>query len=387
MDNVTHTLFALTLARTPLGRGGGATAVLLLASNAPDADIVASAGHAIDYLEWHRGPSHGPIGVLALAAFTAGVVWTARRFLRRQPSGDDLSFARLLVLAIAGTIGHVMMDLPTSYGTRLLSPFDWRWLAGDWMPIVDIYLLAILGAGLIFGRLGADHQAPDTEGGPVFDARSRNAAIALTLMILYYGLRAGAHQTALNVAPAVFGPLLPAPCEGSKAEAASSGRLSGLIAAWPAEKQPALTRSDGMRCLIEVAAIPTFRSPFQWRLIAHMSNGYELANANLFDRRVHQPPGAGSQALWRLAVTMPNRWSPEVFQAARTRMGRTFLGFSRFPAARAFSDRDGSVTVEWTDLRFLNDLRQRPRGSRTGMFTVTVRLDSSGATINERVGP
>ena len=39
MDNLTHTLFALTLARTPLGRAGrGTTATLLLASSAPDAD-------------------------------------------------------------------------------------------------------------------------------------------------------------------------------------------------------------------------------------------------------------------------------------------------------------------------------------------------------------
>ena len=31
---------------------------------------------------------------------------------------------------------HVLMDLPTSYGTRVLSPFDWRCLV-DWMPIID----------------------------------------------------------------------------------------------------------------------------------------------------------------------------------------------------------------------------------------------------------
>ena len=44
------------------------------------------------------------------------------------------------------------MDLPTSYGTRLLSPFDWHWFAVDLMPIVDVYLLAALFAGLLFGQ-------------------------------------------------------------------------------------------------------------------------------------------------------------------------------------------------------------------------------------------
>ena len=43
MDNLTHTLFALTLARTPLARAGrGTAAALVLASNAPDIDIVAT---------------------------------------------------------------------------------------------------------------------------------------------------------------------------------------------------------------------------------------------------------------------------------------------------------------------------------------------------------
>jgi membrane-bound metal-dependent hydrolase YbcI (DUF457 family) len=385
MDNVTHTLFALTLSRTPLGRPVGATAALVLASNAPDLDIVASAGRAIDYLEWHRGPSHGSVGVLALAALTAGLVWSARRILRRKPSEDDASFRRLLLLGIVGTVGHIVMDLPTSYGTRLLSPFDWRWFAGDWIPIIDIYLLAILAAGLIFGRLGTERPRVN-DGAPVFDARRRNATIALSLTVLYYGLRAGAHQAALDAAPAVFGPLLPPPCEGSRAQAIGSSPLSGLISAWPPDVQPALTRSDGMRCLVEVAAIPTFVSPFQWRLIAHMSNGYELANANLFDRRGHDS-NAGGHAHWRLAVTMPNHWPPAAFQAARTHVGRTFLGFSRFPASRTFADRNGNVTVQWTDLRFLTDLRQRPRGTRTGMFTVTVHLGADGGTLSERVGP
>src|SRR5690242_15804047 len=62
MDNVTHTLFALTLARTQLGRAGrGTTTALVLASSAPDIDIVTSARGAVSYLQWHRGPTHGPL--------------------------------------------------------------------------------------------------------------------------------------------------------------------------------------------------------------------------------------------------------------------------------------------------------------------------------------
>src|SRR5437899_858342 len=91
MDNVTHTLFALTLARTPLGRAGrGTTATLVLASNAPDLDIVATLGGAERYLRWHRGPTHGALGVIALGLLTAGLVYAGMRLsdTNRKGSGS-----------------------------------------------------------------------------------------------------------------------------------------------------------------------------------------------------------------------------------------------------------------------------------------------------------
>src|SRR5437899_10746163 len=85
MDNATHTLFALTLARTPLGRAGrGTTAALVIASNAPDLDIVGAARGGISYLAWHRGPTHGPLGIVGLGVATAGLVWIGRRVWNRR---------------------------------------------------------------------------------------------------------------------------------------------------------------------------------------------------------------------------------------------------------------------------------------------------------------
>ena len=76
MDNVTHTLFGATLARTPLARAGrGTFAALVVASNAPDVDIIAAlSGGTRTYLAWHRGPTHGPLGVLGLGLASAVVV-------------------------------------------------------------------------------------------------------------------------------------------------------------------------------------------------------------------------------------------------------------------------------------------------------------------------
>src|SRR6185503_14914994 len=93
MDNITHTLFALTLARTPSGRGGrGTTAALVLASNAPDIDIVTALGGSANYLEWHRGPTHGPIGVVGLGVLAAALVWLGAKTIKSwgPPSGGPI---------------------------------------------------------------------------------------------------------------------------------------------------------------------------------------------------------------------------------------------------------------------------------------------------------
>src|SRR5580704_5225111 len=92
MDNLTHTLFAVTLARTPLGRAGrGTTAALILASNAPDIDIVAAARGGVSYLAWHRGPTHGPLGIAGLGLIAAGLAWLGRRAVDRRSERPQTS--------------------------------------------------------------------------------------------------------------------------------------------------------------------------------------------------------------------------------------------------------------------------------------------------------
>ena len=153
MDNVTHTLFGATLARTPLNRAGrGTTAALILASNAPDIDIVTTIDGALSYLEWHRGPTHGPLGVVGSARLSresSGPAAACSTATGRRPMPPS---DRSRCVSIVGVLCHVLMDLPTSYGTRLLSPFDWHWFAVDLMPIIDIYLLAALAACFWFGE-------------------------------------------------------------------------------------------------------------------------------------------------------------------------------------------------------------------------------------------
>ena len=372
MDNLTHTLFAVTLGRTPLGRAGrGTTTALVLASNAPDIDIVTTAQGGAAYLQWHRGPTHGPLGIAALALVTAAIVWGIQRYIDRKSDPPDsvpsASFGMLFAVSALGVLCHILMDFPTSYGTRLLSPFSWHWFAVDLMPIVDVYLIAALFAGLLFG------QASDA-------SRRRNAAIVLVLMAANYGVRAVARHEAIALAPRVFGPLMPRRCD--------PGRMDRLLAEWPSAKTamavPAGATAGG-RCLVELAAMPTFLSPFKWRVIARLSNAYEMHDVDVLDARLRRPAEA-DEAPWRLTVRYPDQWNETVQAAAAAPLAQTFLGFSRFPAARWLVDQaTGVATVRWTDMRFVaGPIDQRT--TRGNLFTVTVRLGPDGRVLSEQLG-
>lgn len=366
MDNLTHTLFALTLARTPLGRAGrGTTAALLLSSNAPDIDVVSAVRGAASYLHWHRGPTHGPLGVVGLGLLVGTGVWLTTRRGTAQSDDRRATLPMLLAISTAGVLFHILMDFPTSYGTRLASPFDWRWFAVDWLPIIDIYLLITLAAGLIFGRVSPA-------------ARRRNAAIALVLMAINYGTRASAHHQALAVAPRLFGPALPERCDRQENRP--------VVDSWPQRTSTSARNSSGHRCLVEIAAMPTLLSPFRWRVIAHLSNAYELHDVDLLDRTSRAGPWA-SGALWRTNVRFPNVWTYAVDKAAATPTAQIFLGFSRFPAARAFVDPTGAATVRWIDVRFVDGLvtRDQPFGRAT-LFALTVRITGDGK-IQEQLAP
>ena len=189
MDNITHSLFAVTLANAGLRRAGrGTTAALVIASNIPDIEVLtAFTGGRVGYLAAHRGPTHGPLA-LALALAAAAVVWLVQRVRGRRDGAA--SMPALVAASVVGVVGHIAMDLATSYGTRVLSPFRDTWYGVDWMPIVDIFLWGVLA-----GLLAAGIARPERRGAL--------AVAALVLTAGNYALRAGAHQAALREAVAI----------------------------------------------------------------------------------------------------------------------------------------------------------------------------------------
>jgi len=356
LDNLTHTLTGLTLARAGLGRRTRwALPVLLLASNAPDIDIVtAFTGGQLEYLEAHRGATHGPLGIVGLGLLCVACVlpwWVARRRRSSDWEGSQvrLSWWRLTGVAIAGVAAHVLMDLPTVYGTRILSPFISTWYSLDWMPIIDVYLWLVLLGGLVASRV--------TRVGA-----TRAARVVLVLLVLDYAARGVLQHRAVAAAAAFDATGGAAPC----ADAPVLTRHPSVIEA----------RLAGPGSCIRAAALPTFFSPFTWRTVRQYPDGYELSDRQVFS------PGAPVQSVW-----MGSESGPLVARARATRTARVFLDFSRFPAASVRRLDDGGARVGIVDVRFVgHPLRLEADPAAYAPFVVSIELDGSGSVVEQRLG-
>jgi membrane-bound metal-dependent hydrolase YbcI (DUF457 family) len=349
LDNLTHTLVGVTLVRAGLGgRTAGATATMILASNLPDADIVTAFNGSLAYFAAHRGPTHGPLGVVALAVVSALLVVGWRWLRTSTRPGAWQGFRTLCSVALAGTALHVAMDLPTAYGIRLLSPFVETWYSLDWLPIIDLYVWALLAFGFT-----ATWRRPG--------ARTLIARIVLAAVVGFYGVRGVAHEVALS--------------------AAASTRADGTAS--PCASAPTLTRHPTMfeaafagpgRCL-QAAALPSFFSPFEWRLIRQQSDGYEVRDVVL-----------GRSTLAQIFV--PSHNDAWVARARRTTTARIFYAFSRFPATRSAALPDGTWRIRAMDMRFLGP---PPRGLEPDPqvrppFVMTIEIAGDGAVRSERLG-
>ena len=193
----------------------------MLASNLPDADLVTALGGATQYLEHHRGFSHSVVGAPLLAL---GLALVLRACLRGS------RFPGLLLCSLVGVAAHVFMDLWTSYGTRVLTPFDRRFLTWDLVFIVDPAILVLLLASVLLLRRSQ-------QGAQI-------ASVGLGLVLAYVGARAVLHAQALDQARA---------------------QLSG-------------------RAVQRIAALPSPVDPFAWRVLADTGDAYWTGDVSLRTR-------------------------------------------------------------------------------------------------------
>jgi len=184
MDNLTHGLLGLAigaLRRPDVQPGPDARAsptdraVLVgavLASELPDLDTLLARGDAVTVaLHAHRGLSHSLLfsPVVALGATLAACAL----FRGARPRAVFLaSLASVLV-------AHLLPDLWTGWGTRLLLPFSDARLSLDWTMVVDpwVTLPLLAGAGVAWRRRAVWRRA---------------LLVGMTCAAAYVGARVGA---------------------------------------------------------------------------------------------------------------------------------------------------------------------------------------------------
>jgi len=292
VDNITHTLTGLMMARAGLARTTprGGTLMMMLAANVPDLDVVFGLPGGLTYMEVHRGYAH--------SLFCAPAMAIIPLLLAHWIRGASMNW-RSYLACVLGVLSHLALDLTNVYGVRLLLPFSPRWLHLDITGIIDPWILLIfliaIAAPALSGLVNSEIRGRTLEG-----PKRAWAAIALVALLGYEGFRYAAHQRAVAIL--------------------SDVRPSSAPHVW---------------------AFPDGFSPLRWRGIVETPETVLDVPVDLTSD--YQP------SLGRIAYPAPE--SPALDAARATPPFQAFLTFNQVPFWRVTPE-DDLVRVDLIDLRF-----------------------------------
>ena len=295
LDNLTHTLTGLMMARAGINRKiPSAGLLMMIAANAPDLDIVSGLGGTATYLNIHRGITHSLIAAPVMAAIAVVIVALIRR--RKLP------WLSMWLAAIAGVLSHLLLDWTNAYGIRLLLPFSSEWLRLDTVYVVDVAIWAILLLGVAAPALG---KLVSSEIGAKPTRGTGWAIFALATLSIYEAGRYVAHERALSI-------------------------LNARIYAGTAP--------------VRVAAFAQSLAPWAWKGVIETSASYVVFYMDLRD---DFDPSSGKEFF----KAEP---SPRIEAAKHTREFDSLVRYSSFPLWKvtAGSDPQSRARVELFDLRF-----------------------------------
>src|SRR5665213_425262 len=289
MDNLTHSLFGLMLARTGLEnttpRG---TAMMVIAANMPDVDAIVWFTGTMRYIEYHRTYTHSLV-FLPLVALLPMLLVRAK-----------FSWQSYLASMI-GVLSHLLLDWTNTYGIPLAMPFSNHRFRLDINNIVDVWILAILLLAIAatpLTRLVSAEIGERKSNAP----RRTWAWVALAGVLAFEGLRIVTHSRAVEVMSA------------------------RLYQGAPPNR---------------VIAIPNSFNPFTWKGVIEGVNFAFIVPVNL---RADYDPAAGR--LYRTPAPVPGMEA-----ALRTHPFEVFSRWSQVPFWRVTPVGD-DLRVELIDLRF-----------------------------------
>jgi inner membrane protein len=273
--------------------------ILVLAANAPDIDIVTLAGGQLNYLNYHRHLTHS----LAAWPLVALLPVLAVRLFTRKP----FQWAGAYAISLAAVASHLLLDYTNAYGVRFLLPFSSRWFRLDTTGVVDLWIWAVLLAGLAAPALT---RLVNAEIGARTKSAGRGSAIfALLFLALYNSGRSVLH---------------------ARAVATLDSRMYAGMAP------------------LRAAALPGPANPLAWRGLIETRDFYSVQDFSLLQEF---DPSRGT-------IFYKSEPSQSINSANNSPEFRDFFKFAQFPLERIvpLADPDGAThvqaRVQAIDMRF-----------------------------------
>ena len=195
MDPLTHALASYALKRAAFPRvTRSVTFAILLAGTIADIDFLSAYLGPSAYLTFYRTYCHSLLAALLFSL----LVTLPFLISKRGPAEKQSPPLPIFLSALSAAVLHLLLDLYQSTGVELLWPISLRRFALDWVAPLDLWIPAILLAGILLPMLsslvteeiGAKSKGPRGKLG---------AAFALAAMLLYVVARFVLHTNALAV--------------------------------------------------------------------------------------------------------------------------------------------------------------------------------------------
>jgi membrane-bound metal-dependent hydrolase YbcI (DUF457 family) len=322
VDPLTHGLASLALQRGFFpGAKWRPVLAIVFAGVIADVDYFSASFEPSAYLRWHRTATHSVSFVVVLAI---GALLFSRIQRNSPASAAWTGFS--WVALVASSALHILMDLLQTDPVIPLWPFSARRFSLDLSPSLDVWLLVLFAATILFPELF--RLVSDEIGSHSKRPRGRIGAIAgLAVVLSYFVLRGVFHGNA----------------------------VSALEARTVAGEMPR-----------RVAAFPDAVSPFLWHTIVETESALHLGEMR----------SMGGEVTYASGVTTLRKPEPSAMldAAQDSPAAATFLKGARFPKAVVEKETEG-YSVE------IHDLKDQATESTRAIFA-DINLDTNSKLVS-----
>jgi membrane-bound metal-dependent hydrolase YbcI (DUF457 family) len=376
MDTVTHGIVGALIGKGYFSERHGRVAIFAATLGAvfPDVDVVEEiiSRDPLSIVKYHRGITHSFVG---LPFFALLLAWLTRWIARRR-GFEAPSLGVLTLIYGVGLASHILLDVMTSFGTRIWDPISQQRVAWDMLFIIDFTFTSIALLPQVAAWVYRDRE------------RVRGRAIRMWALFTLGALAVWelartveypfhlwiAALTSVIIAALFF---LPARSDFglhfSRAKWCQAGTyaLIGYILLSGAAHHKALQRvqsfaADNHVAISRIAAIPLPPSLLSWGGLVRSTDGVYQTRLDLRDSA---PPD-----FHFIADSPPDQFTARALKLPEVQL---YLQFARFPVIRTEIE-DGHHAVEFGEHRFVN-----PRHNRPQPFTYRVVFDAAGNVIEE----